>query len=147
MSTSGPEADGLFRYQFTVAEDAMDQNRHVNNVAYIQWMQDVAIRHSEATGGTAAMHAMGGTWVVRAHKIEYLSPAFAGDLIEAVTWVVDLHRVRSLRQYRFRRLSDARLLARGETDWVFVHASTGRPCAIPAEVRACFSLRPDYELP
>ena len=38
--------DPLFRYRFVVPDEAVDGNRHVNNVAYVQWMQDVAIRHS-----------------------------------------------------------------------------------------------------
>jgi acyl-CoA thioester hydrolase len=69
----------IYRYEFTVPESAVDQNGHVNNVVYVQWMQDVAILHANATGGTRAMHAAGGTWVVHSHKVEYLSPAFADE--------------------------------------------------------------------
>ena len=91
------------------------------------------------------MRAMGCTWVVRSHKVEYLSPAYAGDYIEPATWVASFHRVRSLRQYRFVRISDAKLLARGETEWVFVTTSNGRPCAIPKSVSACFSPLANHE--
>ncbi len=136
------DAVGLFRHRFSVAEAAIDANGHVNNVVYVQWMQDVAILHSAAVGGTAAARALAGTWVVRSHHIEYLSPAFAGDAIEATTWVASLQRVRSLRHYRFVRTSDAKLLARGQTEWVFVSLKDGRPCAIPETVRACFALPP-----
>jgi acyl-CoA thioester hydrolase len=139
MSNTESEAGEIFRHRFSVPEDAIDQNGHVNNVVYIQWMQDVAIRHSDAAGGNAAMRAVECTWVVRSHKVEYLSPAYAGDCIEAATWVASLGRVRSLRQYRFVRASDAKLLAKGETEWVFVNARNGRPCAIPESVRACFA--------
>lgn len=132
---------GSFRHTFVVPQSAIDQNGHVNNVEYVRWMQEVAIRHSEATGGGAAMRAAGCTWVVRAHRIEYLCPAFAGDCLEAVTWVATVERVRSLRRYRFLRKSDGKLLAQGETDWVFVNARTGKPCAIPETVRACFQVR------
>jgi acyl-CoA thioester hydrolase len=145
VSTTDSETGGVFRFQFTVPADAIDQNGHVNNVVYIQWMQDVAIRHSEASGGTAAMRAVGCTWVVRSHKIEYLSPAYAGDSLEVATWVASFQRVRSLRQYRFVRTSDARLLATGETEWVFVAATTGRPRAIPETVITCFTPRPSHQ--
>lgn len=131
-------AEGRFRYRFTVPDSAIDDNDHVNNVVYIQWMQDVAMRHSDASGGTAAAKTVGCTWVVRSHAIEYLSPAFAGDTIEAVTWVETVRRVRSLRRYDFSRPSDGRLLARGETDWVFVDATNGRPRAVPKSVLSCF---------
>ena len=147
MKDTESETEAIFRYAFTVPEDAIDQNGHVNNVVYIQWMQDVAIRHSDAARGTSAMRAVGCTWVVRSHKIEYLSPAFAGDSIEAGTWVVNFSRVRSLRRYKFVRTSDAKLLARGETDWVFVSTENGRPRAIPDNVRKAFPLLPPHEKP
>jgi len=141
VSNTKSEADGIFRHRFAVPREAIDKNGHVNNVVYIQWMQDVAIRHSNAVGGTAALRAVACTWVVRSHKVEYLSPAYAEDCIEAATWVVSFHRVKSLRQYRFVRTSDARLLASGETKWVSVTAKDGRPCPIPESVRSCFPLR------
>lgn len=144
MKDPKSETQAIFRHKFVVPNDAIDRNGHVNNVVYIQWMQDVAIRHSEATGGTSAMQDAGGSWVVRSHQIEYLSPAFAGDEIEIITWVANLRRVKSLRRYKFIRLSDDRLLATGETNWVFVN-SNGRPQAIPENVKSCFTLMPDYE--
>jgi len=38
----------FFSYRFIIPDDANDANGHVNNIAYVQWMQDVAIRHSDA---------------------------------------------------------------------------------------------------
>ena len=123
--------------------DVVDGNGHVNNVAYVQWMQDVAVRHSDATGCSAATTAAGAAWVARSHQIEYLSPAFAGDRVESSTWVVNFRRVRSLRRYRFVRKSDGKVLARGETDWVFVDAASGRPRAVPEAVTRLFTLVPE----
>ena len=135
-------AEAVYRDEFAVPADAIDGNGHVNNVAYVQWMQDIAVRHFDAVGGVDAMHAVGGTWVVRSHKIEYLSPALASDCVRAETWVVDLGRVRSHRWYRFTRVSDGNLLAKGETEWVFVDAESGRPRSIPESVRRVFTLAP-----
>ena len=112
----------IYRYELTVLKEAEDQNGHVNNVEYLRWMQDAAMQHSEAAGCTQATNAAGATWVVRMHKIEYLKPAFAGDRIVVMTWVVNFRRVLSLRKYRIIRPSDKALLAEGETDWVFVDA-------------------------
>jgi acyl-CoA thioester hydrolase len=33
------------------------------------------------------------------------------------------------------RASDEAVIARAETDWVFINAKTGRPLSIPEEVR------------
>ena len=138
MKLSEPCLHPVYRHEFTIPENAVDQNGHANNVIYVQWMQDVAVLHSDASGGTRAMHAAGATWVVRSHKIEYLSPAFAGDEVAALTWVVNFRRVRSLRRYRFLRKGDDTLLAKGETDWVFVDAKSGRPRTIPEDIMRAF---------
>jgi acyl-CoA thioester hydrolase len=145
---SEPAPDALYRDGFTIPESAIEENGHVNNVVFVQWMQDVATRHFEAAGGRAAMQAVGGAWVVRSHKVEYLSPAFAGEHVQVVTWVTNFNRALSLRRYRFLRASDNKLLVRGETQWVFVSTRTGRPMSIPEDLRRAFLLLPeDYELP
>ncbi len=86
------------------------------------------------------MHTAGGTWVVRSHTIEYLSPAFAGEEVVALTWVVNFRRVRSVRRHKFFRKSDSTLFAKGETEWVFVDAESGTPRKIPEEVMRLFPL-------
>jgi acyl-CoA thioester hydrolase len=141
------ESNAIYHYEFTIPESALDQNGHVNNVVYVQWMQDVAILHANAVVGTQAMHEAGGTWVVHSHKVEYLSPAFAGEEVVALTWVVNFRRVRSVRRYKFVRKSDNKLQARGETEWVFVDAESGRPRMIPKEVKQLFLLIPEDDEP
>lgn len=140
---------GLFRYNqlmslsstysktITIPSSAIDENGHVNNVVYVQWMQDIAIEHYASIGGIEAQGA-DATWVVRQHSVEYLLPAFEGEEIEIRTWVEDIRKVRSLRKYEFVRISDGKTLVKGETDWVFVETSTGRPKAIPQEVSKVF---------
>ncbi|MGO9200305.1 MAG: acyl-CoA thioesterase [Limisphaerales bacterium] len=137
--------DAVYQLEFKVPDSAVDANGHANNVAYVQWMQEAAIGHSEAAGCTRMTLAGGATWVVRTHRIEYLSPAFAGDTLRVQTWVADFRKVRSLRRYKFIRVADGMVLAQGETDWVFVDALTGRPRAIPAEVRQAFQVAPELK--
>ncbi len=36
---------GIHRYDFSVPEDVVDENGHVNNVVYLQWLQDAAVAH------------------------------------------------------------------------------------------------------
>lgn len=132
-----------YEKEIVVTPSVVDGNGHVNNVAYVQWMQDAAMGHAEASGCHAATEAAGATWVARSHRIEYLKPAFPNDRIRVRTWVADFRKVRSLRKYEFVRMPDGQLLAEGETDWVFVDAETGRPRAIPAEVSGVFQVRTD----
>ena len=122
-----------------ISQNAIDENGHVNNVTYVQWMQDIAVEHYSSIGGIEAQ-GIDATWVVREHKIEYLLPAFAGEEIEIRTRVENIRRVRSLRKYEFVRKSDGKILVRGETDWVFMDVKTGMPRAVPEEVTRVFSL-------
>jgi acyl-CoA thioester hydrolase len=124
---------------FTIPKDSIDENGHVNNVAYVQWMQDIAIEHYEFIGGIEAQ-GNDATWVVREHKVEYFLPVFEGEEIEIRTWVENIRRVRSLRKYEFVRKSDNKLLVKGETDWVFVDVKTGAPRAVPNEVINVFAI-------
>jgi acyl-CoA thioester hydrolase len=132
----------VYRIEITVPVEVVDGNRHVNNVAYVQWMQDAALAHSAASGCSSITQGLGATWVARTHHIEYLSPAFAGQVICVLTWVADFRKVRSLRRYKFIREADQKVLARGETDWVFVDAATGRPRGIPPEIKNVFVMVP-----
>jgi len=124
----------------TIPKSAIDENGHVNNVTYVQWMQDIAVEHYASIGGVSAQ-GPDATWVVREHKIEYFMPAFENEEIEIKTWVEDIRRVRSLRKYEFTRKNDGKVLVKGETDWVFVDSKTGRPLAIPQEVENIFKPR------
>ena len=118
-----------------VAEpDDIDENGHVNNVTYVRWMQDAATSHSGSTGATDAVLEAGATWVVRSHHVEYLRPVMQSERLIVETWIEDVQQVRSTRRYRFIRDGDDREVARGETLWVCIDASSGRPCAIPETV-------------
>lgn len=128
------------RMRITVPPEAVDRNRHANNVAYVVWMQDAAVEHAAVSGCTAMTQAVGASWVVRSHRIEYLRPAFAGEVLLIVTWVANFRKVRSLRRYKIIRVADGEVLARGETDWVFVDGATGRPRAIPVEIQNVFGI-------
>ena len=138
----------LFTLPVQAGPSDIDSNGHVNNLVYLQWMQDVAIAHSDKVGCTAATTAAGCTWVARSHHIDYLRPAYAGDRILVQTWVVDATRKSSSpRRYRMVREADGMVLARGETLWVFIDTRSGRPRTIPPEVIRCFEVVPPEEEP
>ncbi len=122
---------------FFIPASAIDKNGHVNNVVYVQWMQELAVEHYASIGGIQAQ-GPDATWVVRSHRVEYFLPAYEGEEVESRTWVENIQRVRSLRKYEFVRKSDGKVLVTGETDWVFVDVKSGRPVAIPQEVAGVF---------
>jgi acyl-CoA thioester hydrolase len=94
----------IFEYQHVVGPDEIDELGHANNVVYVAWLQDAALAHCAALGWTAQRYQkLGLGWVARSHKIEYLKPAFAGDLVVVQTWVATMQKVTSIRRYQIIR--------------------------------------------
>lgn len=129
----------VFSKHFAVPADAIDVQGHVNNLAYVGWMQDVAIEHSAAVGWPMRRYLeLGAGWVVRSHFIEYLRPGFAGEPLGAHTWVPRFDQRSTPRRYLFVRDTDRAVLARAETSWVFVDLTSGRRRPIPPELLEAF---------
>lgn len=136
----------IFLQRFSVGAEAIDVNGHVNNLAYLRWMQDGAIAHSAAQGWPLERYREAKTaWVVRSHFIEYLLPGFAGDTLSMLTWVTGFRRHSSPRRFLFWRERDRQVLVQAETLWVFVDAATGRPAPIPGELSSAFEVVPPDE--
>jgi len=124
-----------FEYRRLVRPEEVDSLGHVNNVAYVDWMQDAALAHSAALGWPADRYRREGRgWVVRSHHVEYLQPARHGDEILVCTWVATMTKVTSVRCYRIYRAGDGTLLVRAETLWAFIDFTTGQPRRIPREI-------------
>jgi len=70
----------IYSKTITIPQSAIDENGHVNNVAYVQWMQDIAVEHYASICGITSQGPYA-TWILREHRIEYLLPAFANEQI------------------------------------------------------------------
>ena len=126
----------IFSYRIIVPQSAIDDYGHVNNVVYLQWMQDLALRHPQSIPEYQLPENTG--WFAREHRIEYHAPAYLGDEIEARTWISEIKRVRGQRKYEFCRVADGKIVVSGETQWVFVELTSGRPVSIPPAIQALF---------
>ena len=112
----------------------LDERAHVNNVVYLQWVQDAAAAHWSALAPEGAMGEI--AWVALRHEIDYLKPARLGDDVSITTWVGVADGLSFERFTEMRRTSDDVLLARARTLWCPVDSRTGRPRRVSAEVRA-----------
>jgi len=138
----------VFDYSHTVDDAEIDGQGHVNNLAYLKWMQDAAIAHSSVQGWPAERYfEIGAGWVVRSHHIDYLQPAFAGQQIVVRTWVSSFKKIQSLRKYKIIRSPDEDLLAVAETNWVFVGLEHQVPRRVPEELKGSFELVPTESEP
>jgi acyl-CoA thioester hydrolase len=128
-----------FRLDLSVADADIDVLGHASNLAFVRWIQDVAIAHSSAVGlGLEAYHRLGAVFVVVRHEIDYVRPALRGDAIEARTWISSVMAAKCHRSTELVRKADGQVLARGLTTWGFIEMASGRPRRIPDEVRAAF---------
>jgi acyl-CoA thioester hydrolase len=137
----------IYCHPHVVGLDEIDDLGHVNNLHYLKWMQTAAVAHSAAQGWPPERYRdIAAAWVVRAHRIEYRRPAFAGEELVVRTWVSDFSKVTSLRKYQVFRPRDEAVLAVAETDWAFLGLEPYVPRRIPPDLIAAFQLvGPDDE--
>lgn len=119
-----------FSHSFTVSPEDIDELGHVNNVAYLQWVQDVAVAHwqSAATDEMQAAYF----WVVVRHELDYKKPAFENEEITVATWVGQWTAVTCERLTEIRRGDD--LLVKGRTIWCMIDRKTSKPARISNEL-------------
>ncbi len=135
---------GVYCHPLQVGAQSIDFNQHVNNVQFVQWLQDVAMAHSAACGWPLERYQRSGTtWVVRSHFVEYLRPARLGDDLLLATWIAGFAGDSSPRRTLVWRPHDRKLLARAETVWVFIDAAGGRSQAVPSDFVAAFDTQQD----
>ena len=127
-----------FEMTVEIMPQHIDINDHVNNVQYVQWMQDVAIAHSQSVGGREAVNAMNATWFAREHHIKYLHPMVEGDVLCIRTWADAFQRASSVRRYEFYSEREGLLVAEASTNWVFIDIKSGRPQPIPDKLKALY---------
>ena len=134
--------------ELIVDQSAIDANGHVNNVRYIQWMQDAAMAHSASLGWSYDRYVeCGATWIIRSHSIEYLHSSYAGDRLTVYTWVAHIKKFRSLRKFKFYRPADDTVIARAETLFIFCDIASGRPRSIPPEVQQVYIMVSEADEP
>lgn len=124
---------------FRIRHYECDAYGHVNNANYVRYMQEAAFGASAAAGyDLHRYHEMNRLWLIRETDIEYLRPLKYGDSVRVKTWVDDFRRVRSRRMYELYSVKDNELVARANTDWVFIDTKTNRPVTIPDEMIRAF---------
>jgi acyl-CoA thioester hydrolase len=154
-----PDAGALaFETYFRVRFHEVDALGHVNNAAYLNYLEQAAIDHANFLGlDLRRLQGLGGVFVARRHEIVFLKPTFAGDLLRVVTWLGESRGARIDRQYlvyrepssrsemvvsgrpatNASRPADDALVVRAATEWVFANIQ-GRPRRIPDEVIRMF---------
>lgn len=131
---------GSFRYQILVPAEAIDRLGHVNNIEFVRWLQDAALRHSERVGlSWEECVRVGGAFVVRRQQVEYLRQVRTGEQLTVHTWIASSTHMSAVRRTEVRS-DTGDLVVDATTTWVFVSLETWRPKRIPTDVRRMFGM-------
>ncbi len=129
----------IFQLELVVADGDIDMLGHASNIAFVRWIQDVALAHSAAVGlDFAAYQRLGAVFMVVRHEIDYMRPALRGDVLQARTWISGVRAASCVRSTELVRAHDGQPLSKGLTTWGFIEMASGRPRRIPEDVRVAF---------
>jgi len=131
------EANHLsYSYTQTVGQQDIDQLNHVNNVVYVQWIQDAAVKHWDSVAPEEVKKKF--FWVIVRHEIDYKRSALLGDELLIQTRVLDAGAASSNRLVQIYRKKDMKLLVESKTTWCIMDADTLRPARITDEIKEFF---------
>ncbi|MEO7529893.1 MAG: thioesterase family protein [Sediminibacterium sp.] len=126
-----------FAYNFTVTEDHLDDRRHVNNVVYVQWMQEAADKHWSYYVAKELEEQV--IWMVRRHEIDYLNQAFLHDVLLMRTWTGEHTAVTWDRHYEIIRPSDHKKIISAKSVWVLLDKALVKPRRIDESILQIFA--------
>lgn len=119
-----------------VSEEDLDDLNHVNNIRYVEWIQDISKKHWEKVAPQAMREDM--VWVVRNHNINYLKSAVLGDTLQISTYIKDNTGPLSTRVVEIKNHKTGQLLISAHTEWCLLDAKTFRPKRVPETVHNLF---------
>ncbi|SDL05188.1 acyl-CoA thioester hydrolase [Salinimicrobium catena] len=126
----------IYVHRRTVSKEDLDDLHHVNNVIYVQWIQDIAKEHWEVRASDDLKSKF--IWVVIRHEIDYKKQAFLGDEILIETYVGETTFVTSERYVNIKNAKTGEVLVAAKSMWCLLDADTKRPTKITEELRTVF---------
>ena len=125
-----------FELSITAAPGDIDELGHVNNAAWVRWIQEVAIAHWNAVAPPEHREAY--IWVVTRHEIDYLRAVGPGETVTGRTWVPDPPKGARFDRHMEFVGNDGNPRVRAKTTWAIIEKASGRPIRVPPEVAAPF---------
>ena len=119
-----------------VTSGDLDDLDHVNNVRYLEWVQDISKEHWEQLSNKDWDSRY--IWVVKSHHITYHRPALLGETLRLTTFVPEAKGAISKRKVEMELESGAHRITDCLTEWVLLDSRTGRPVRMPVEMQTVF---------
>ena len=137
MSTKVPIYSVSFQHSFNVQTKHLDKLNHVNNVVYLQWVNDIAEKHWSILSNDSINKNY--YWVAIRHEIDYLNQAFLEDEITVYTWVGESKGVKSIRHVHI--YNEEILLAKAQSTWCLIDAKTNKLTRIKQDILDLISVK------
>ena len=120
-----------YTYTLKVEKAHIDALSHVNNVVYLQWVNDISERHwNQLSKGKGLKEKY--LWVVLRHELDYVNQAVLGDELRLVTWVGASRGVKSVRHVEI--FKGEILLLRAASTWCLIDTKTLKPTRIKNDI-------------
>lgn len=126
-----------YEKHLVVRQADIDLRSHVNNIRYVEWVQDIAQEHWDSKTNENIQKEY--YWIMLSHHITYKAEAILGDVLKLKTFVTKSEGVRSIRQVEIYDKNTDKLLTTSETIWCFMSHKTNKPARITSEIQALFS--------
>ena len=123
-----------FSHSFRVSAEDIDAQNHVNNVAYVRWIQEVAVAHWFSVTNEEMREKF--TWMLTRHEIDYKKQTFENEEITATTWVGEATKVTFERFTEITRGED--LLVKARSVWCLIDREKSKPTRIASELKNLF---------
>ena len=121
-----------FSKEIVVQKTDIDELNHVNNVRYVQWIQDLSKDHWFALIKNKITTQY--IWVVASHFIEYKSSALLNDVLSIETFIEKFEGPFSYRVVEIRNVKTNRIVVKSLTKWCLIDLNTKKPLIVPQEV-------------
>ncbi len=125
-----------FERTITARDEDIDELGHVNNAAWVRWIQDIATAHWYAVASPE--HDAAYIWVVTRHEIDYLRAVGPGETVTGRTWIQEPPKGARFDRYMEFVGDDGKPRVRAKTTWAIIDRATGRPLRVPPEVAEPF---------
>jgi acyl-CoA thioester hydrolase len=136
-----PPPPRVFTLRRKVAWHDVDSQGHVNNAAYLEYIEECGMQLVAAFGWPfQRMIEEGRAILIRRFQIRYRQPAALGDELEVASWASGVRRSTAVRHYFIRRAEDGELLVEVHGLGVWVDLASGRPVRFPAQFLEDFKL-------
>ena len=130
-----PEDKVSFQHSFKVKLHHIDDLNHVNNIVYLQWVQEVAHMHWDLLAPKDIKDHV--VWMVLRHEIDYLNQAYVNDTITIYTWIDETHGVKSTRAVHI--YCEDKLLTKSITTFCLLDKETLKPKRIGQHILDLFT--------